>query len=295
MYSLDINFLNDRSEAKSDKRRGTQVRSTVSADDRRPLFLGVAVMVFFPVLAGALFGILILRNGDLEQQQADLDVQLGNLEAEKKNLTKVQEEAKQATEEAQALATVFNQIKPWSAMTQDIRDRLPSSVQLASIEQRSGGEETTTASAAGASPPVSSRVEIKGIANSFNDVNDFMLTLQQSNFLRADQTKVVSAELGEEKTLQIPEFPGVKREMGEFKPPRLPRRVSFTITTAINDVPASELIRELDRKGAVGLVTRIEALKQRGVISAPTSPKPASLKPASPTPAATQTDGAKKP
>ena len=49
--------------------------------------------------------------------------------------------------------------------------------------------------------------------------------------------------------------------------------------------PASDLIRELDRKGAVGLVTRIEALKQRGVISE-AAPKPK---------APTQTDGAKKP
>ncbi|MBD2082785.1 PilN domain-containing protein [Leptolyngbya sp. FACHB-17] len=289
MYSLDINFLNDRSESKPDKGRGNRPQATVSADDRRPLLLGVAAMVFFPVLAGSLFGILTLRNGDLERQQADLDVQLGTLEAEKKNLSKVREETKQATEEAQALATVFNQIKPWSAMTQDIRDRLPKSVQIASVAQIAPAQGAAPTPAAGATPPVSSRIEIKGIANSFNDVNDFMLTLQQSNFLRADQTKVVSAELGEEKALQIPEFPGVKREMGEFKPPRLPRKVSFTIATAINDVPASELIRELDRKGAVGLVTRIEALKQRGVISA------TSAKPASPTPAATQTDGAKKP
>ncbi|MBD1823996.1 PilN domain-containing protein [Cyanobacteria bacterium FACHB-DQ100] len=289
MYSLDINFLNDRSESKPDKGRGNRPQATVSADDRRPLLLGVAAMVFFPVLAGSLFGILTLRNGDLERQQADLDVQLGTLEAEKKNLSKVREETKQATEEAQALATVFNQIKPWSAMTQDIRDRLPKSVQIASVAQIAPAQGAAPTPAAGATPPVSSRIEIKGIANSFNDVNDFMLTLQQSNFLRADQTKVVSAELGEEKALQIPEFPGVKREMGGFKPPRLPRKVSFTIATAINDVPASELIRELDRKGAVGLVTRIEALKQRGVISA------TSAKPASPTPAATQTDGAKKP
>ncbi|MBD1843159.1 PilN domain-containing protein [Cyanobacteria bacterium FACHB-63] len=289
MYSLDINFLKDRAESKPDKRQGNRPRAIMSADDRRPLFLGIAAMVFFPVLAGSLFGILTLRNGDLERQQADLDVQLGNLEVEKKNLSKVKEETKQATEEAQALATVFNQIKPWSAMTQDIRDRLPKSVQIASVAQIAPAAGAAPTPAAGAAPPVSSRIEIKGIANSFNDVNDFMLTLQQSNFLRADQTKVVSAELGEEKALQIPEFPGVKREMGEFKPPRLPRKVSFTIATAINDVPASELIRELDRKGAVGLVTRIEALKQRGVISATPT------KPTSPTPAATQTDGAKKP
>ncbi|GAP97532.1 PilN domain-containing protein [Leptolyngbya sp. NIES-2104] len=286
MYSLDVNFLNDRPEIKPDKRRSSGGRKpSISSDDRRPLYLGVAALVFFPTLAAALLGILTLRNGDLEKQKADLEIQLGNLETEKKNLSKIQEDAKQATAEAESLASVFNQIKPWSAMTQDIRDRLPSTVQLASIEQKADPAAAGITPAA-STTPVSGRIEIKGTANSFNDVNDFLLTLQQSNFLRADQTKVISAELGEERTLQLPEFPGVKREMGEFKPPRLPRRVSFAIATAINDVPASELIRELDRKGAVGLVTRIEALKERGVISE-SAPK-------SPTPAA-KPDGAKKP
>lgn len=285
MYSLDVNFLNDRPDIKPDKRRSGRAKPTISPDDRRPLYLGFGALIFFPVLAGTLWGILTLQNGDLERQQADLDTQLGNLEAEKKNLSSIQAEAKQATEEAQALASVFNQIKPWSAMTQDIRDRLPSSVQLAAITQQKVDLAAPTATTSGATAPVSGRIEIKGIANSFNDVNDFLLTLQQSNFLKADQTKVISAELGEEKTLQLPEFPGMKREMGEFKAPRLPRKVSFTIATAINEVPASELIRELDRKGAVGLVTRIEALKERGVIPG-TAPKPL---------AATQPDGAKKP
>ncbi|HTL90564.1 MAG TPA: PilN domain-containing protein [Leptolyngbya sp.] len=288
MYSLDVNFLNDRAAIKSDKRRGNQPKASLSASDRRPLYLGFGALIFFPVLAIALWGILIMRNGDLEHQQADLDTQLGNLEAEKKNLSSIQADAKAATEEAQALATVFNQIKPWSAMTQDIRDRLPSSVQLASItQQKVDLAAPAAAPAPGAAPPVSGKISIKGIANSLNDVNDFLLTLQQSSFLRADQTKVINAELGDEKTLQLPEFPGTKREMGEFKAPRLPRKVSFEISTAINDVPASDLIRELDRKGAVGLVTRIEALKQRGVISEP-APTPKA-------PKAPQTDGAKKP
>lgn len=296
MYSLDVNFLNDRPDIKPDKRRSVgRPKPTGSPEEKRPLYFGFAALIFFPVLAGVLFGILTLRNGDLERQQADLDTQLGNLETEKKNLSSIQAETKQVEEEAQALASVFNQIKPWSAMTQDIRDRLPSSIQLASITQQkveiNQAQPAPAAPAAGtpaaaAKPPVSGQIEIRGLANSMNDVNDFLLTLQQSNFLKAEATKVVSAELGEEKTLQLPDFPGLKRE-GEIKPPRLPRKVQFVISAAINDVPASELIRELDRKGAVGLVTRIESLKERGVIS--TTPK------ASAKPDATEKNGAKKP
>ncbi len=282
MYSLDINFLNDRPDIKPDKRRGARPKLSVSPSDRRPLFIGVGVLIAFPVLAGALWGVLTLKNSDLEKQQADLDVQLGTLETEKKNLSTIQEQAKKATEEAQALATVFNQLKPWSAMAQDIRDRLPVNIQLASIKQIEPTAATGAPNAASspASSPVSGRIEITGLANSFNDVNDFLLTLQQSNFLKASETKVVSAELNEAKTLQLPEFPGVKRE-GTIKPPKLPRKVKFVLTTALNEVPASDLVRELDRKGAIGLVTRIEALKERGVIQS--------------APAATPKNGAKTP
>lgn len=294
MYSLDINFLNDRPEIKPDKRRSPRAKPTVDPSDRRPLFLGFGAFIFFPAIAAALFGILTLRNGDLERQQADLDTQLGNLEAEKKNLSSIQAQTKQAIDETQALATVFNQIKPWSAMAQDIRDRLPATVQLVGIKQIDPKDQqasSTPTTTGGTQKPVSGLIQIEGIANTFNDVNDFMLTLQQSNFLRADVTKLVSAELGEERTMQLPEFPGRENQTrSEVKPPKLPRRVTFKLQTALSDVPASELVRELNRKGAIGLVTRIEALKERGVIQPSSSP----TKPTTPN-GATQPNGATTP
>jgi type IV pilus assembly protein PilN len=289
MYSLDINFLNDRPEIKPDKRRSPKAKVAIDPSDRRPLFLGFGTLVFFPAIAAALLGILTLRNGDLERQQADLDTQLGNLESEKKNLDSIRSQAQKAIEETQALATVFNQIKPWSAMAQDIRDRLPSTVQLVGIKQVDPKDQVASSSTSGTQKPVSGLIEIDGIANTFNDVNDFLLTLQRSSFLKSNETKLVSAELGDEKTLQLPEFPGLEKSSNsELKPPKLPRRVTFKLQTALSDVPASELVRELNRKGAIGLVTRIEALKDRGVIQTESSP-------ATPPNGATQPNGATKP
>ena len=46
----------------------------------------------------------------------------------------------------------------------------------------------------------------------------------------------------------------------------LPKLVQYEIRTSPSEVGASELIRELDRKGAVGLVTRIRTLQQKGVL-----------------------------
>lgn len=271
MYSLDINFLNDRPEYKPDAaRRGGRRTPTFVSGDRRPLYWGLAAGVLFPVALLALWGFLQVKNSDLERQQAELDSQLVNLENQKKDLASINTQIKQGTEETQALATVFNQIKPWSAMTQDIRDRLPPNVQIAGITQ------ITPAAAAQAKPPVAGQtpppvsglVLIEGVANSFNDVNDFLLTLQQSNFLQSAQTKLVSSELTEPQALQNLDLAGSRSggSNANYETPKLPPRVKFSLQTALSEVPASELIRELDRKGAVGLVTRIEALKEKGVI-----------------------------
>lgn len=274
MYSLDINFLNDRPEHKPDAaRRGGRPRgSTFAAGDRRPLYWGLAAGVFFPVVMLALWGILQAETSKLTAEQAELDSQLGNLEQQKKELASVNEQIKQTTDETQALASVFNQIKPWSAMAQDIRDRLPPGVQVTAIKQvapTATGAPASPAPAAGGAPPapVSNVVQISGVANSFSDVNDFILTLQQSNFLQSDKTKLIDSKLGERRTLRLPDIAGLNAARnGTVEPPRLPPQIEFSIETALNDVPASELIRELERKGAVGLVTRIDALKDKGVI-----------------------------
>jgi type IV pilus assembly protein PilN len=272
MYSLDINFLNDRPEYKPDgARRGGRPKATFAAGDRRPLYWGLAAGVFFPVVMLALWGILQAETSKLTSEQAELDSQLGNLEQQKKELASVNEQIKQTTDETQALASVFNQIKPWSAMAQDIRDRLPPGVQVTAIKQvpppATGAPAQPAPAAGGAQPaPVSGVVQISGVANSFSDVNDFILTLQQSNFLQGDRTKLIDSKLGEKRTLRLPDLPGLSSRTGTVEPPRLPPQIEFSIETALNDVPASELIRELERKGAVGLVTRIDALKDKGVI-----------------------------
>ncbi len=43
--------------------------------------------------------------------------------------------------------------------------------------------------------------------------------------------------------------------------------VKYTIQSNLNDVPATQLIRELEQKGTVGLVTRLRSIQQTGVIS----------------------------
>ncbi|MBD2021052.1 PilN domain-containing protein, partial [Leptolyngbya sp. FACHB-36] len=284
MYGLDINFLNDRPEYKPDAASRTKTRSVAaSSGDRRPLVLGAIAAVLLPALALGSWLYLQNRNADLAQQQADLDRQLGALAAQKNELTNINNQAKQAREETTALATVFNQIKPWSAILQDLRDLTPNNVQITAIKQtvpRPGqaAPQPSPRPQANASPqpnaapsPVAaSTIEISGLAESTGAVGDYLILLQSSNFLDAKKTELIKSQLQQsQERLQLPRLGQNTQRTTTFDEknlPSLPQRVEFTVRTALNEVPASELVRELNRKGAAGLVTRIEALQRKGVV-----------------------------
>lgn len=266
MYSLDINFLNDRAERLAEGPRNR----TVAKDSVTPLYAGVAVGVFLPALVGALWLILNTRAGRLQERQAELDTQLAALQAQLQQVDAINAEISQIREETTALATVFNQIKPWSAILQDVRERVPTGVQVSSIEQV---EQTVAppppptdpnAPAPVVPPPPPPTVQVSGRARSFNDVNDFLLTLQRSAFLEGTETKLVSASLIDNPIQIQVGAPG--QNVSSNIEARLPQVVEFTIQSVLSDVPASDLIQELERTLAVGLTTRIETLRERGVI-----------------------------
>ncbi|MBD2018605.1 PilN domain-containing protein, partial [Leptolyngbya sp. FACHB-36] len=283
MYGLDINFLNDRPEYKPDAASRTKTRSVAaSSGDRRPLFLGLAALIALVLLPAGFWLYLQNRNADLAQQQADLDRQLGALAAQKNELANINNQTKQAREETTALATVFNQIKPWSAILQDLRDLTPNNVQITSIKQetpRAGQAPRPSPSpranaspqpAAAPSPTSTQVIRIAGLANSVNDVGDFLILVQRSNLFNATETKLVKSQLQQNQPrfqlARLGQNAQASTTINEKDLPALPQKVEFEVQTALNEVPASELLRELNRKGAAGLVTRIEALQRKGVV-----------------------------
>jgi type IV pilus assembly protein PilN len=278
MYNLDINFLNDRPEYGSDARassrssgRSTRARSSGGSGSKAPFWLGLAAAIGLPLLAlGTWFG-LQARNASLEQEQAELDSQLVDLKAKQDEMAKKEAELKQVKTETESLATVFRQIKPWSSTLKDIRDRTPPNVQIVEVKQLApgvgGAPAPAPSPAPGGAAPVAPQgvIEIAGLAKDYKDVNDFLLVLQKSSFLRAEETKVLKAELGEVPQLQSLALPGYTQPQTD-EPIKLAREVRFAIRTALTEVTAEDLLRELNSKGAVGLVTRIENLRDKGVI-----------------------------
>lgn len=270
MYNLDINFLKDRPEHNLDK--GTRSKQGLLAGSWTPLYLGLGVGVLLPAVVAAGWFILQNKNAQLEQEIAQIDAELNRLGIQEQGIQKIQQETNQIRGENQALATVFNQIRPWSAMLEDIGDRIPTAVQIENIKQITANapQPSQPAPQKGQSAPQPSQsapnpaggIEITGMARTFNGVNDFLITLQQSPFFKPIDTKIVTAELIDSPTVVA----GPVSQAGtglQVKPPQV---VRYTIQSSLSDIPASELLRELERKGTLGLVTRIRTLQQTGVI-----------------------------
>ncbi len=254
MYSLDVNFLKDR--AASPNLTTKKKRAPISIGELTPLYIGGAVAVFSLVLVGTGWFILQGQNSKLEGEIAGLEQENQRLEAEIGSINKIRQEISQVKSETQALVTVFDQIRPWSAMLQDVKERIPATTQLETVKQIAAAIPAASSTPGEPQPSSNGAIEVGGFARSFNDVNDFLLTLQQSRFFKSTETRINSAELVDAT------LPGVTLPPGA----KLPKVVKYTIQSSLSDVRASELMRELEQKGTVGLVARIRSLQQTGAL-----------------------------
>ncbi|MEO0375732.1 MAG: PilN domain-containing protein [Cyanobacteria bacterium P01_A01_bin.17] len=254
MYSIEINLLNDRPEYSQEI---VASRGAGSGDSKVPLLLGVAAAGSALGLVLVSFGILSFLNQQQAAKEESLDAQLAQLSPQVKEVEALQAQKKVVEDETAALATIFNQIKPWSAMLQDLSDRVPPTLQITKIEQTGGaaapaGNQPNNAANAdpnAAPPPPANGLKLTGNAISFGDVNDFVLTLRKSPFLEDEKTQLTTSE----------------REQNSNNAGGV-ELVKHEVETEINAVPASELLQALNTTGASGLVTRINLLKQKGVI-----------------------------
>jgi type IV pilus assembly protein PilN len=252
MYSLDINFLKDRPGAPGQGNQGeTKKKIAIPAGGMTPIYIGAAVAIILPALLGAALLYVQGENAGIDEKIAELEDKNQELDSKLGNIKQKEAEIAAIKTETQALVSVFDQIKPWSAMLQVLRDRIPARVRIESIQQtepESGRDNGSTSTAGG--------IEISGYARSHNDVNDFLLSLQQSPFFKSSTGKIVSAE-----SIDGP-LPANIPDGVTIEPPKI---VKYTIVSELSDVPASELMRELEQKGTVGLVARIRSLQRTGV------------------------------
>ncbi|WP_310429527.1 PilN domain-containing protein [Chamaesiphon sp. VAR_48_metabat_135_sub] len=325
MYSLDINLLRERSEYQTGE-QSEFINNTNIAPPKYgkiPLFVGAGLAALSLLATGAGWMFLGQQTTQLEAKQKELDQKLGSLLAQDRRLEQLNGQVAQINDETQSLASVFNQIQPWSAVLQDLRESIPQGVQIAGVAQSeikppvavapaapapkppSGGlinkistvpnpdakpTPNPTPAAAGTPAPApaltpgstatatlpadvpTTKLDIMGTAKSFEEVNNFILTLKQSAFFNPDDTQLISAGLAPATALtKVPVATGPlttteKTAQERLNRLELPKVVEYKIQTSLKRIPAADLIRELERKGAVGLVTRLRSLQQQQAI-----------------------------
>ncbi|MBD2100490.1 PilN domain-containing protein [Leptolyngbya sp. FACHB-261] len=230
MYALDINFLQDRADFRSD----SPVRKAAAprADTLGPLALGALVAAIFVGLGLATFIVAQTRIAARQQVLADLQQQQEQIKQQQQEVAQLTQELQQTREQTKALVGVFDQIQPWSALLQDLRSRVPNGVQLRGIAQQPDNTLVLT-----------------GQAVQFDPVSDLMLAVQNSPFLDPQKTQLTKVERAQDAA-----------RTGN-------PAISYEIRSALNDKPASQLLPDLQRQGAVGLVERIRTIQEIGALN----------------------------
>ncbi len=133
MYSLDVNFLKDRHLNQTAS--NFEVSTVIDRSKQIPLFIGVGVGAGLLALTGLLGLAVGWKTGEAQAKIQQLDGELGQVQVQSKKLEDIRGELKAVEAENQALVGVFNQISPWSAILQEIRQQTPPRVQLNSVQQ----------------------------------------------------------------------------------------------------------------------------------------------------------------
>ena len=234
MYTLDINFLSDRA---ADEAQATE-RQPI-ADSQFLVYGGAAAVVALAIVGGAFLVFNSLNEGiqqklsALTAEESQLNSQLTALKSQETQLQAIQARTGE-------LVNLFVGNLPVSAIADDIRKRTPITVQVEAITQAS--------TAATAQAPAGSTISLTGKATSYNELNDFLLLLKASPLLEAKETVLVSS------TLQ----PATTDKNFTL--------VNFQIRTAVTTKNSADILPALQKTGADGLVTRVNLLKQQGVI-----------------------------
>lgn len=247
MYSLDVNFLKDRGLDTASKAATLIKKPKQPITAKLPILIGAIAALLLPAATFGYLKKVEAQQAGAEKSIQDIEAEIASLNNQNQKVDELKSQVQAIEQENQALVGVFEKIRPWSAILQEVSDRTPPGVQIDSLTQSGSGE--------------SVQLAIAGTARSYNDINDFVLFLQRSPFFNGQKITLngasaapLSVEIANQD--KLPENASVE----------IPQGVKYTITTQLSNTPASKLIRELESKGSVGIVTRLKILERKGAI-----------------------------
>ena len=248
MYNLDINFIRDRIPESSVDLSGDFVKKEPSIADKIPIIAGAIVALVAPAIAFGYLRSVKAQTTEIKAEIQVIEAEIAELGSQNTKIEEVNAEIEQVEQETAALVGVFDKIEPWAAILQEVSDRTPPGVLVESLQQSGSGDEIG--------------INMAGIARSFDDVNDFVLFLQRSPFFDGQQVRLngasvadFSVEIENRDEIDLPENASLE----------IPQGVQYTIFAQLSNVPSSQLIKEIENKGSIGLVTRLKTLERKGV------------------------------
>ena len=246
MYNLDINFLRDRNPEESlDLSRDFAQKKEPTLADKIPIALGAFVFLLAPAIAFMYLKNVRASTAVVQSEIQQIESEIADLGNQNQKIDAVNAEIQKVQQETTALVGVFEKIKPWAAIMQEVSDRTPPGVLVESLQQSGSGGSTG--------------INIAGIALSYEDVNDFVLFLQRSPFFNAKQIRLNGASV-----TSFPVEIENEDELPDNASLELPEGIKYTISAQLNNVPSSQLKEEIAEKGSVGLVTRLNTLERKG-------------------------------
>ncbi len=239
MYTIDINFLNDRVAIQGEAEQRTPI-----ADSQFLLYGGIVAVVALAITGGAYFFLDSTLNG-LQQEKAQLESEQSSLDSQLKAIEQTEGKIKAVEDRTNGLLSLFVGQIPAYAWLEDLRQRTPNTIQISSITETAGGAAT-----AGAAPE--RKVTLSGKAVDYKTMNEFLLLVQASPFIDGTKTQLKSARL----VVSKPTKPGDSTTTS----------VDYQIEAVLTSKRANELLPELQKAGADGVIARVNLLKEQGVI-----------------------------
>jgi type IV pilus assembly protein PilN len=225
MYVPEINFLRDRTDAVD--LPAVEQRYEPEPGGFDPLIIAVIV----PVVALAIVAVTTLfLNGQIDEknrQLADTNAQIAAIQGEVTRLQGQQKELAEIQGRSQAVVNLFDLSKPWSAVLEDLRRRVPANVWL---------EKFSTAQDA---------VTISGRALDYSQVAAFQLTLSDSPFVQAVTIQDTSKQAGTATA---------------------PTTITYTLNVTLKPLGIGQFASALEQTGSVGLLEKLRRLQKENLV-----------------------------
>lgn len=245
MYSLDVNFLKDRGLNTSTDTEPQLASSPGAISEKLPLIGGAIAAFVLPAVMFVYAKSFDAKQADAKQEIQEMEAEIAKIQGQSKSFEELEVQLKQANGETTALASVFTKIRPWSAILKEVSDRTPPGVQISSIKQSGAANNLA--------------IVVNGTANSYSEVNDFILFLKTSPFF--DKNRIVMGTISQSGIpIEIENKDDFTNLIIE-----IPQGVKYNITAQLANMPTAVLVQELNKKGSVGLITRLKTLESTGV------------------------------